>query len=78
MNQDIQTIQENSLRNAQFHNAVDQHWVADAQLDEMEKLSTKEKNKKYFDELQAETNSAPVRDKMARLTWILARKNLQI
>ena len=78
MSQDIQVIRENSLPNAQLHGAIDQQWVADTQLDKMEKLSAEEKNTEYFAELQEETHSAPVKDKMARLAQILAQKNLLI
>ena len=78
MSQDFQVVRENSLPNTQIHSATDQKWVADAQLDKMEKFSAEEKNVEYFRELQEETNSAPVKDKMARLTQILAQKNLLI
>ena len=78
MSQDFQVIRENSLPNTQIHNATDQKWVADAQLDKMEKFSVEKKNAEYFTELQKETNSTPVKDKMARLAQILAQKNLQI
>lgn len=78
MSQNFQVIRENSLSNSQIHSATDQKWVADAQLDKMEQFSAEENNIEYFQELQAETNSAPVKDKMARLTQILAQKNLMI
>ena len=76
MSQDTQILQRNSLPNYQVHGASEQYWVADTQLDKMEKVSAEEINKEYFKELQAEANSAPVKDKMARLTQILAQKNL--
>ena len=78
MSQDFQAIRESSLPKAPIHSAVDQKWVADAQLDNMEKVSIEENNAEYFEELQAETHSAPVKDKMARLAQILAQKNLLI
>ena len=77
MSQDINTVRDNAI-NTPVHAAIDQQWVADAQLDKMEKLSAEENNREYFQELQEETSSAPVKDKMARLTQILAQKNLLI
>ena len=78
MSQDFQIIRENSLPNSQIHNASDQSWVADTQLDNMEKVSAEERNTEYLAELQEENTSVPVKDKMARLTQILAQKHLQI
>lgn len=78
MSQDFQVNRENSLPNTQIHNDSEQHRVAEAQLDEMVRLSAKTKSAEYFIDLQEENYSVPVKDKMARLAQILAQKNLQI
>ena len=63
------------------NNTYSQQWVADASLDNMEKLSSEKNTQEYHEhlgELAAQTSDPPVKDKMARLTEILAQKNLTI
>lgn len=74
-------IQGQNTTTPPLNSAYNQQWVADASLDKMEKLSSEKNAEEYHDhlgELAAQTNDAPVKDKMARLAEILAQKNMTI